>query len=64
MPGGGQVCAYALGDARLLDALAALRAIAQARSGAAHELLASHLGSRDALEAVPPAELLARARGW
>lgn len=58
----GKYVRYRLGDERVLDALDALRAIAQARSGAVDALLASYLGSRDALEPVPPAELLARAR--
>lgn len=53
---------YRVGDAQVLDVVAALRAIAQAHIGAVNELVGSYLTSRDALEPVPAAELLARVR--
>jgi rhodanese-related sulfurtransferase/DNA-binding transcriptional ArsR family regulator len=53
---------YRLGDERVLDAVADLRALAEAHLGRVEALLASYLQSRDGLEPVPPAELLERAR--
>ncbi len=53
---------YSLGDERVMDAVAALRAIAQAHLGAVDDLVASYLKGRDALEPVPAAELLERVR--
>ncbi|MGA7980592.1 MAG: metalloregulator ArsR/SmtB family transcription factor [Chromatiaceae bacterium] len=53
---------YALGDDRVLDAVAALRGIAQAHIGAVEDLVASYLTGRDALEPVPATELLERVR--
>ena len=53
---------YSLGDERVLDAVAALRAIAQAHIGAVADLVARYLDGRDALEPVPAADLLARVR--
>lgn len=53
---------YGLGDERVLDALAALRGIAEAHIGAVDDLVASYLRGRDALEPVPAAELLERVR--
>jgi rhodanese-related sulfurtransferase/DNA-binding transcriptional ArsR family regulator len=53
---------YTLGDERVLDAVAALRAIAQAHLGAVEDLVASYLKGRDALEPVPAEDLLERVR--
>jgi len=53
---------YALGEDRVLDAVATLRGIAQAHVGAVEGLVASYLARRDALEPVPAAELLERVR--
>lgn len=53
---------YTLGDERVLDAVAALRAIAQAHIGAVEDLVTSYLKGRDALEPVPADELLERVR--
>lgn len=53
---------YSLGDERVLDAVAALRAIAQTHLGAVEDLVASYLKGRDALEPVPAADLLERVR--
>ncbi len=53
---------YRLGDERVLDAVATLRVLAEAHLGQVGELVDSYLLSRDALEPVPPAELLERAR--
>ncbi|MGB4335039.1 MAG: metalloregulator ArsR/SmtB family transcription factor [Chromatiaceae bacterium] len=53
---------YTLGDERVLDVLAILRAIAAAHIGAVEELVAIYLQSRDALEPVPAQDLLARVR--
>lgn len=53
---------YTLGDERVLDAVAALRGIAQAHIGAVDDLVASYLMGRDALEPVPASELLGRVR--
>lgn len=58
----GKYIRYALGDERVLDAVAALRAIAQAHLGAVEDLVTSYLKGRDALEPVPAEELLARVR--
>jgi rhodanese-related sulfurtransferase/DNA-binding transcriptional ArsR family regulator len=53
---------YSLGEERVLDAVAALRAIAQAHLGAVEDLVASYLKARDALEPVPANDLLERVR--
>ena len=53
---------YTLGDERVLDAVAALRAIAQAHLGAVEDLVASYLKGRDALEPLPAEDLLERVR--
>jgi rhodanese-related sulfurtransferase/DNA-binding transcriptional ArsR family regulator len=53
---------YTLGDERVLDVLAILRAIAAAHIGAVEELVAIYLQGRDALEPVPAQDLLARVR--
>jgi len=53
---------YTLGDERVLDAVAALRAIAQAHLSAVEDLVASYLKGRDALEPVPAEDLLERVR--
>jgi rhodanese-related sulfurtransferase/DNA-binding transcriptional ArsR family regulator len=53
---------YALGDERVLDAVAALRGLAEAHIGAVDDLVASYLKGRDALEPVPAADLLERVR--
>jgi rhodanese-related sulfurtransferase len=53
---------YSLGDERVLGAVAALRAIAQAHLGAVEDLVASYLKRRDGLEPVPAADLLERVR--
>ncbi|WP_058556771.1 metalloregulator ArsR/SmtB family transcription factor [Thiohalocapsa sp. ML1] len=58
----GKYVRYRLADDRVLDAVAALRGIAEARSGAVGALLEHYLTRRDALEPLPAAELLARAR--
>jgi ArsR family transcriptional regulator len=58
----GKYVRYSLGDARVLDALVALRAIAQDRSDAVAELLMRYLSQRDALEPMPAAELLQQAQ--
>lgn len=52
---------YRLADDRVLDAIAALRALAESRSDAVDALVHSYLHARDELEPVGPAELLARA---
>ena len=53
---------YTLGDERVLDAVAALRGIAEAHIGAVEDLVASYLKGRDALEPVPADDLLDRVR--
>ncbi|WP_020505010.1 ArsR/SmtB family transcription factor [Lamprocystis purpurea] len=53
---------YALADDQVLDAVAALRGLAETRSRAVADLLASYLKERDALEPVPAADLLERVR--
>jgi rhodanese-related sulfurtransferase/predicted transcriptional regulator len=53
---------YVMTDDRVLDAVAALRGIAEARNRAVEDLLGSYLGQRDALEPVPALELLERVR--
>lgn len=53
---------YTLGDNRVLDAVAALRGLAEAHIGAVEDLVASYLKRRDALEPVPAEELLDRVR--
>jgi rhodanese-related sulfurtransferase/DNA-binding transcriptional ArsR family regulator len=53
---------YSLGDDRVLDAVAALRGLAEAHIGAVEDLVASYLRRRDALEPVPASELLERVR--
>ncbi len=58
----GKYIRYTLGDERVLDAVAALRAIAQAHLGAVEDLVTSYLRGRDALEPVPAADLLERVR--
>jgi len=58
----GKYIRYTLGDERVLDAVAALRAIAQAHLGAVEDLVASYLKGRDSLEPVPAADLLERVR--
>jgi ArsR family transcriptional regulator len=58
----GKYIRYTLRDERVLDAVAALRAIAQAHLGAVEDLVASYLKGRDALEPVPAADLLERVR--
>jgi rhodanese-related sulfurtransferase/DNA-binding transcriptional ArsR family regulator len=54
----GKQVRYSLGDDRVLDAVAALRGLAEAHIGAVEDLLESYLGRRDALEPVPADELL------
>ena len=58
----GKYIRYTLGDERVLDAVAALRAIAQAHLGAVEDLVASYLKGHDSLEPVPAADLLERVR--
>jgi rhodanese-related sulfurtransferase/predicted transcriptional regulator len=53
---------YGLADDRVLDAVAALRVLAETRSRAVAELLASYLKRRDDLEPVRADELLERVR--
>ena len=53
---------YALGDERVLDAVATLRLLAETHQEAVAELIASYLKQRDALEPIPADELLVRAR--
>ncbi len=53
---------YTLGEERVLDAVAALRGIAQVQVQAVEELMTSYLKRRDALEPVPASELLERVR--
>lgn len=53
---------YALSDDQVLDAVTALRRLAETHLDTVAELVASYLHSRDALEPLPPAELLARVR--
>jgi len=53
---------YGLADDRVLDAVAALRVLAETRSRAVAELLASYLKQRDDLEPVRADELLERVR--
>jgi rhodanese-related sulfurtransferase/DNA-binding transcriptional ArsR family regulator len=53
---------YRLGDERVLDTVANLRALAEAHLDQVGALLRSYLTTRDALEPVPAAELLERAR--
>jgi rhodanese-related sulfurtransferase/DNA-binding transcriptional ArsR family regulator len=53
---------YTLGEERVLDAVAALRGIAQVQVQAVEELMTSYLKRRDALEPVPAGELLERVR--
>ncbi|MGF1644177.1 MAG: ArsR/SmtB family transcription factor [Thiotrichales bacterium] len=53
---------YRLADDRALDAVAALRSLAEARLERVNELVASYLHSRDSLEPLPAAELLERLR--
>jgi ArsR family transcriptional regulator len=58
----GKYIRYTLRDERVLDAVAALRAIAQAHLGAVEDLVTSYLKGRDSLEPVPAADLLERVR--
>ena len=53
---------YILGDERVLDAMAVLRAIAEAHISAVEDLVASYLKGRDDLEPVPAQDLLERVR--
>lgn len=53
---------YVMADDRVLDAVAALRGLAEAHIGAVEDLVASYLRRRDALEPVPAEELLDRVR--
>lgn len=53
---------YRLSDDRTLDAIRALRILAEAHLNQVEDLLSSYLRSRDALEPVPASELLDRAR--
>jgi rhodanese-related sulfurtransferase/biotin operon repressor len=53
---------YVMADDLVLDAVAALRGIAESRNRAVDELLGSYLRRRDALEPVAAAELLERVR--
>lgn len=53
---------YRLGDERVLDAIADLRLLAESHLDQVGALVTSYLTSRDALEPVPAAELLERAR--
>ena len=53
---------YILGDERVLDAMAVLRAIAEAHISAVEDLVASYLRGRDDLEPVPAQDLLERVR--
>lgn len=53
---------YALADARVLDAIATLRLLAETHQEAVAQLIASYLKQRDALEPIPANELLARVR--
>ncbi|MBK5966397.1 ArsR family transcriptional regulator [Thiocystis minor] len=53
---------YGLADDRVLDAVAALRVLAETRSRAVEALLASYLKERDDLEPVPAMVLLERVR--
>jgi rhodanese-related sulfurtransferase/DNA-binding transcriptional ArsR family regulator len=53
---------YGLADDRVLDAIAALRGLAESHLGAVEALVASYLRRRDGLEPLPAAEVLQRAR--
>ncbi|MCU0835820.1 MAG: metalloregulator ArsR/SmtB family transcription factor [Chromatiaceae bacterium] len=53
---------YRLGDERVLDTVANLRTLAEAHLAQVGALVQSYLTSRDALEPLPAAELLERAR--
>ena len=53
---------YVLADDWVLDAVAALRGIAEAHIGAVEDLVTSYLRRRDGLEPVPAADLLERVR--
>jgi rhodanese-related sulfurtransferase/predicted transcriptional regulator len=54
----GKQVRYSLGDDGVLDAVAALRWLAEAHIGAVEDLVESYLRRRDALEPVPADELL------
>jgi rhodanese-related sulfurtransferase/DNA-binding transcriptional ArsR family regulator len=54
----GKQVRYSLGDDGVLDAVAALRGLAEAHIGAVEDLVESYLRRRDALEPVPADELL------
>ena len=54
----GKQVRYSLGDERVLDAVAALRGLAEAHIGAVEDLVESYLRRRDALEPLPADELL------
>ncbi|MCU0834135.1 MAG: metalloregulator ArsR/SmtB family transcription factor [Chromatiaceae bacterium] len=58
----GKYVHYRLGDERVLDTVADLRALAEAHLDQVGALVQSYLTSRDALEPLPAAELLERAR--
>jgi rhodanese-related sulfurtransferase len=58
----GKYVHYRLGDERVLDTVAGLRALAEAHLDQVGALVQSYLTSRDALEPLPAAELLERAR--
>jgi rhodanese-related sulfurtransferase/DNA-binding transcriptional ArsR family regulator len=53
---------YRLADARVVDAVGALRELAEARLEEVRDLVESYLRQRDGLEPLPATELLARAR--
>jgi len=53
---------YRMADERVLDTVAGLRELAEAHLQQVDKLVTSYLRSRDALEPVPAAELLQRAR--
>lgn len=59
---GRQPVRYRLADDRALDAIAALRSLAEVRNRDVAELLTSYLKQRDDLEPVPAPELLERVR--
>jgi len=58
----GKYVHYRLGDERVLDTVANLRTLAEAHLDQVGALVQSYLTSRDALEPLPAAELLERAR--
>jgi len=58
----GKYVHYGLGDERVLDTVANLRTLAEAHLDQVGALVQSYLTARDALEPLPAAELLERAR--